>query len=198
VDIVLTSNDAGASAALADSTGDTTATGGCTASVVGACSAMGSVAAAGCAGVLVGSVALVVDDSVVEGPGVEVDVDSSDVPCVEVCAPPELLTDVLGLSSDPDSVSAAGAESDDPEGFVDVVEASPVGSAFASESEPDEAPSVLSADATPWPVATARPRKVATANPLARRLLLDEATLLLLGPPERDPHHDVKIDRGES
>jgi hypothetical protein len=128
-------------------------------------------------------------DSCVGSVEAEVEVDSSEVPCVEVCAPPELLTDVLGLSSDPDSGSVFGVESDDPEGVVDV---SAVVSVFAPESGPDEAPSAVSADATPWPVATARPRKVATANPLARRLLLDEATLLLLGPPKRDPHHECQ------
>jgi hypothetical protein len=141
-------------------------------------------------------VAVVVDDACVGSVEVEVDgveVDSSDVPCVEVCAPPELLTDVLGLSSDSASVSVVGDDSDDPEGFVDVVEVSAVvESVFVPESEPDAAASVVSADATPCPVATARPRKVATANPLARRLDLDEATLLLLGPPERDPHHECQ------
>jgi hypothetical protein len=186
VDIVLTSTGAGVSGTTAGSTDETAVAGGST---------MGSVtASAGCAGVTVdsaGSAAGVVDaGSFVDDSGVGSvggDVVSSDVPCVEVCAPPELLTDVGGLSSDPDGVSAFGVESGAPEGVVDVVEVSAAESVFVPVSGPDEgpaeAPSAVSADATPWPVATARPRKVATANPLARRLDLDEATLLLLSPP---------------
>ena len=110
---------------------------------------------------------------------------SAEVPYVEVCAPPELLTDVLGLSSDPVSDgwsvgSLLGVGSA-------VVVPEPAFGSVSGEEGPAGPPSVASADATPWPVATAKPKKAATAKPLARRLCFIDATSFLLRPPDLSP-----------